>query len=103
MTESEINLPEKFDDTVLNKCKEICLQAADSYQTGLKVRTAFKNAFIVISKFKQHLQGDSSLIDLQLAKETYKECKAIYVEHSAIVGYESRVYKDYIRYQITIA
>ncbi|MCP4295601.1 MAG: hypothetical protein GY786_08345 [Proteobacteria bacterium] len=86
MTESDVSLPEKFDDTVLNKCKDICDKSAESYKLSCQFRTSLKNSSSVISKFKNHRAGDLTPIDLETAKETFSESREIYTTYTDVIA-----------------
>ncbi len=86
VTDSDVSFPEKFDDTVLNKCKEICDRSAESYKIAWQFRTSLKNSSSVIYKFSQRKKGELTPIDFEMAKETFSESREKYTEHANVIA-----------------
>ena len=78
---SKFNLPQQFDETVLNKVTEICQSAENWYDNALKTMPSIQNAQKVIAKF-QNVNNPITLMDVKLANETLKESKKNFTENA---------------------
>lgn len=82
---SQYNLPGQFDESVLEKLKEICGNTEVWFNNALKTLPSIRNSQKLIAKF-QNVNNEITLMDVKLATETLNESKKNFNDNASLIA-----------------